>query len=116
MTNSEKAKMQNRLEDLISRVKEIEKLFPGFDNPVMDEIHLEFTREAQAIQQKLAEKREYLFNFKGGGWNSEYAHTMEEAVQIAKLQFQGRKGFDIDEKSFRVSTPTDIQNLLSFCY
>jgi hypothetical protein len=116
MKNSEKQKLEIRLEQLISRVKEIEKLFPNFDNSTMDEIHLETAREAQSIQKQLSTKREYLFNFIGSGWNSEYAFTEEQAIEQAIEKYGNpdtQNSLRVDIKSFRVSTPSDYQNLLS---
>jgi hypothetical protein len=121
MKNAEKAKLENRLAQLTSRVKDIEKMFPHFDNPTMDDIHKECTQEAQSIQKLLAERREYLFNFKGGGWNSEYAFTEEQAIEQAIEKYgmpneHGREGLNVDVSTFRVSTPSDYQNLLSLFY
>ena len=119
MKNAEKAKLENRLAQLTSRVKDIEKMFPHFDNPTMDDIHKECTQEAQSIQKLLAERREYLFNFKGGGWNSEYAFTEEQAIEQAIEKYEGPGKINsnlIDTKTFRVSTPSDYQNLLSLFY
>jgi hypothetical protein len=109
MTNAQKAQLENRLMLLIQRQSELERLFPNFDNLVMDTIHEETSKEAQAIQKQLATRREFLFNFMGGGWNSEYAHTLEEAQQLATEKYQS----EVDLKSFRVSTPADYNNLLS---
>jgi hypothetical protein len=55
---------------------------------------------------------EFLFNFIGGGWNSEYAHTLEEAQSIAVGKYTNQ----VDLNSFRVSTPADYNNLLSLFY
>jgi hypothetical protein len=115
MTNEEYNRLEKRLQQLVSRVKEIEKLFPNFDNPTMDVIHKEYTKEAQAIQEQLTTKREYLYNFEGGGWNSEYAYTKELAIRQANERWQ-TTGMQADPTTFRVSTPSDYQNLLSLFY
>jgi hypothetical protein len=111
MTNLEYNKLESRLEELTSRVKEIENLFPHFDNPTMDAIHRESSQEAQAIQKQLSTKREYLYNFVSGGWNSEYAFTRELAIAQANERWGG--SMEADPNTFRVSTPTDYANLLS---
>ena len=120
MKNTEKQKLEIRLEQLISRVKEIERIFPNFDNSTMDEIHRESSQEAQSIQKQLNTRREYLFNFIGSGWNSEYAFTEEQAIEQAIEKYgqpsEDHKVLNIDIKSFRVSTPSDHQNLLSMFY
>ena len=62
------------------------------------------------------QKKEYLYNFIGGGWNSEFAKTKRGAIAQAKKRWADSKGLDIDLTSFRVSTPSDYQNLMSLFY
>ena len=62
------------------------------------------------------QKKEYLYNFIGGGWNSELAKTKRGAIAQAKKRWADNKGLDIDVTSFRVSTPSDYQNLMSLFY
>jgi hypothetical protein len=61
-------------------------------------------------------KKEYLYNFIGGGWNSEFAKTKKGAIKAAKARWNGDDRLTVDEKSFRISTPSDYQNLLSLFY
>ena len=71
------------------------------------------------LEKATSAKYEFLFNFEGGGWNSEYAHTKEEAMELAKAKYSTAdyKGTCVpDMKSFRVSTPADYNNLLSLFY
>jgi hypothetical protein len=60
--------------------------------------------------------KEYLYNFVGGGWNSEFAKTKKGAIKAAKARWGTDNRLIVDEKSFRVSTPSDYQNLLSLFY
>jgi hypothetical protein len=60
--------------------------------------------------------KEYLYNFVGGGWNSEFAKTKKGAIKTAKARWGTDNRLVVDEKSFRVSTPSDYQNLLSLFY
>jgi hypothetical protein len=60
--------------------------------------------------------KEYLYNFVGGGWNSEFAKTKKGAIKAAKVRWGTDNRLVVDEKSFRVSTPSDYQNLLSLFY
>lgn len=60
--------------------------------------------------------KEYLYNFVGGGWNSEYAKTKRGAISQAKKRWKDSPDLVIDEKSFRVSTPEDYNNCLSLFY
>ena len=55
--------------------------------------------------------QEYLYNFKSGGWNSEYATNIEEAIIQAKKRWSNPD--DVDETSFRVSTNEDYQRCMS---
>jgi hypothetical protein len=71
------------------------------------------------LEKATSARYEFLFNFEGGGWNSEYAHTKEEAMELAKAKYStdDYKGTCVpDMKSFRVSTPADYNNLLSLFY
>ena len=71
------------------------------------------------LEKATSTKYEFLFNFIGGGWNSEYAHTLEEAQELAKAKYstEDYKGTCVpDMKTFRVSTPADYNNLLSLFY
>lgn len=71
------------------------------------------------LEKATSAKYEFLFNFEGGGWNSEYAHTKEEAMELAKAKYstEDYKGTCVpDMTTFRVSTPADYNNLLSLFY
>jgi len=58
-------------------------------------------------------KKEYLFNFVGGGWNSEFAITRRSAIAQAKKRYKGNSECVVDEKSFRLSTPKDYKMCMS---
>ena len=62
------------------------------------------------------ENKEYLYNFVGGGWNSEFAKTKRGAIAQAKKRWAGNSNLQVIETSFRVSTPRDYQNLMSLFY
>jgi hypothetical protein len=62
------------------------------------------------------EKKEYLFNFVGGGWNSEFAKTRRGAIAQAKKRFKGNSVCVVDEKSFRLSTLKDYNMCMSLFY
>ena len=57
-------------------------------------------------------KKEYLFNFVGGGWNSVFAKTLKGAISEAKKSYKNSKCV-IDEKSFRISTEADYRANMS---
>ena len=62
------------------------------------------------------QKKEYLYNFVGGGWNSEWAKTKRGAIARAKKRWAGEAHLIVDPKSFRISTPRDYQACLSLFY
>jgi len=70
-------------------------------------------------------KKEYLFHFVGGGWNSVFAKDKAEAIKKAKDLYEWggyksdgefsmdiKSGLKVDDKSFRVSTKEDYDNLM----
>ena len=73
--------------------------------------------EIALLEKTLATKWEFLFNFKSGGWNSEIAFTKEEAIEQAIANYghpsEDHKVLNIDVTSFRVSSPSDRNNLMS---
>ena len=113
MTNEEKIKLEQRASTLTTR---FEALMVMEQTPIIQDIIAEYMAEVDRIHAQTTVKREYLYNFKSGGWNSEYALTTEQAIAQAKERFNTNDGLDIDEKSFRVSTPADYQNCLSLFY
>lgn len=60
--------------------------------------------------------KEYLYNFVGGGWNSEFAKTRRGAISQAKKRWKDSPNLVVDEESFRVSTPEDYNSCLSLFY
>jgi hypothetical protein len=60
--------------------------------------------------------KEYLYNFVGGGWNSEFAKTKRSAIAQAKKRWAESANLIVDEKSFRISTPADYQANMSLFY
>ena len=75
--------------------------------------------EIAAIEKQLATKWEFLFNFIGGGWNSEIAFTEEDAIEQALFKYghpDTQSSLRVDVSSFRVSTPSDYNAQLSSFY
>lgn len=55
-------------------------------------------------------RKEYLYNFVGGGWNYEFATTKRGAIKAAKTRWESEtitSQLVVDEKSFRVSTSSE---------
>ena len=80
----------------------------------------ESQREVESIEKVLATRQEFLFNFKGGGWNSEMAFTREEAIEQAIEKYgtpsEDHKILNIDIATFRVATTSEMAGLLSLFY
>ena len=94
------------------------KLSTVMENEIIEQI-TENQDIINRLEKSTSAKYTFLFNFESGGWNSEYAHTKEEAIELAKDKYNTKdyKGTCIpDITSFRVSTPTDYNNLLSLFY
>jgi predicted HNH restriction endonuclease len=123
MKKDERNKMLQRYTDLLNRVDTLQfilKNVEGYEEGDLVAIIQETEAELAKIKNLKDNKRQYLFNFKSGGWNSEFAFTEEEALQqaIEKYGKPNASGgvLNIDERSFRVSTPTDYQSLMSSFY
>jgi hypothetical protein len=58
--------------------------------------------------------QEYYYNFKSGGFNSEYATSLEEAIIQAKNRWSDSD--DVDETSFRILTEDEEKNLMNNFY
>jgi len=75
--------------------------------------------EIASIERTLATSLLFLFNFIGGGWNSEVAYTKEDAIEQALFKYghpNTQTSLRVDVDSFRVSTPTDYKNQMSTFY
>ncbi len=56
---------------------------------------------------------EWVFNFKGGGWNSVFAKTKKSAIKIAKERYPKHSKLEPNENTFKVPTKEEHDNLLS---
>jgi len=122
MTQAQRDLAVRRLESLKLRLNALDgmlatQLSSPFYRTQCDQIYEEAKTEIDALEKQLSTKLEFLFNFKGGGWNSEIAFTKEEAIEQAIENYgvpEDGKILNIDITTFRVSTPDDRRNLLSF--
>ena len=121
MTQAQRDLAMRRLESLKIRLSALDgmlatQLSSPFYRTQCDQIYEEAKTEIDALEKQLSTKLEFIFNFKGGGWNSEVAFTKEEAIEQAIENYgvpEDGKILNIDITSFRVSTPDDRRNLLS---
>jgi len=105
MKQVERTQLVNRnrlLNERHSRLCEMYHDDYSADNDILLEVINETHEESKRIEKALSTIREYLYNFKSGGWNSEFAFTTEEAIQQAKTRWSDSDGLTIDESSFRV--------------
>ena len=75
--------------------------------------------EIMTLERTLATSLEFLFNFKGGGWNSEVAYTKEDAIEQALFKYghpDTQAICRVDTSTFRVSTPSDFDALMRGFY
>jgi len=77
------------------------------------EVVADVTKGIREAITYLEKRKEWNFNWIGGGWNSEYAHTREEAYNQA-LDITDTLVPDLD--TFRVATEADTKSLLSLFY
>jgi hypothetical protein len=124
MTEAKRKSALERIVTLTRRNDELDSLIKHYEPSTdMEEMLLEIVAENTTHIQELikaTDKRyEFLFNFKGGGWNSEYAFTIEEAKALATEKYNGPEYTGtciVDMNTFRVSTPSDHANLMSMFY
>lgn len=83
----------------------IERAAANVNKVVLTTIKNDFVKEKEYLDSK----KEWLFNFVEGGWNSVYAKDKEEAISIAAEEFGDTK-CKVDIKTFRISTKEDYNN------
>ena len=111
MTSAERKKLISRVAELNFRIASLQRLE---NDSVIEDIIKEYNNEITRLNKSINERREYLYNFIGGGWNSEWAYTVEEAIEQAQNRWAADSPkLRVDAESFRVSTPSDYSSLLS---
>ena len=122
MTREQRDAAKQRVVALSSRLDAIQTLTENMSDQGGIEIANiinETKAEIDALTKRIATKWEFLFNFKGGGWNSEVAFTKEDAIEQALFNYghpDTQLHLRVDTSTFRVSTPTDYKNQLSSFY
>ena len=122
MTREQRDAAKQRVVALSSRLDAIQTLTENMSDQGGIEIANiinETTAEIDALTKRIATKWEFLFNFKGGGWNSEVAFTKEDAIEQALFNYghpDTQEHLRVDTSTFRVSTPSDYKNQLSSFY
>ena len=124
MKKDERNKMLQRYTDLLNREDSLIALLATASMGAImfteiSNIFKETQSELLQLKDLKDNKIEFLFNFKSGGWNSEWAFYEEQAIRQAIEKYEGPGKINpclIDTKSFRVSTPVDHNALLSNFY
>ena len=122
MTREQRDAAKQRVVALSSRLDAIQTLTENMSDKGGIEIANiinETKAEIDALAKQIATKWEFLFNFKGGGWNSEVAFTKEDAIEQALFNYghpDTQEHLRVDVSTFRVSTPSDYKNQLSSFY
>ena len=122
MTREQRDAAKQRVVALSSRLDAIQTLTENMSDKGGIEIANiinETKAEIDALAKQIATKWEFLFNFKGGGWNSEVAFTREDAIEQALFNYghpDTQAMLRVDTSTFRVSTPSDYNNQLSSFY
>ena len=122
MTREQRDAAKQRVVALSSRLDAIQTLKENMSDQGGIEIANiinETKAEIDALTKQIATKWEFLFNFKGGGWNSEVAFTREDAIEQALFNYghpDTQEILKVDTSTFRVSTPSDYKNQLSSFY
>ena len=122
MTREQRDAAKQRVVALSSRLDAIQTLTENMSDQGGIEIANiinETKAEIDALTKRIATKWEFLFNFKGGGWNSEVAFTKEDAIEQALFNYghpDTQEHLRVDVSSFRVSTPSDYNAQLSSFY
>lgn len=65
------------------------------------------------IVRRGSENLEWTFNFTSGGWNSIFAKTKKEAIEKAEEKYYNEPKLTVDPKTFRLSTPSETNQLMS---
>lgn len=113
---------------LSAQIKSLETIINTI--PVHKETLQPIVNEKLALLDMVAKMKSWNFNFVGGGWNSVSARTKEEAIEIAKEQYNETEQryhckengggaiplMKVNEKTFRVATEADTNACLSLFY
>lgn len=120
MTNAQAQAAQNRILVLEDRIQSFNSNITRYRIEVGSSLFTtisttitEFELEVHSLRESLNTRREWLFNFVGGGWNQVHAYTLEEAIETAHQEYSG---MDIQDGSFRISTPQDYKTQMSSFY
>jgi len=61
-------------------------------------------------------RKEYIFNFESGGWNTVYAKTLKGAIKEAIKKYEYSDVLNPDPSTFRLATQKDLDSLMRLFY
>jgi flavorubredoxin len=113
MTNSERTNLIERSKVLNIRINDLTRLLPS---PSVQDIMNEYAEEINRLDKLVYSKREYMYNFQSGGWNTEIAYTVEEAIEQAKARWVNSPNLEINEKTFHVTDEKELRSAMAMFY
>jgi len=125
MKKSERNQLLQRYTDLLNRLDDLNLIKENTTSLFGEDLQAQILSLISETEIEIGhiqlhkKKKEYLFNFIGGGWNSEMAYYEEEAIEQALFKYghpDTQEHLRVDVNSFRVSTPSDYQAQLSNFY
>ena len=125
MKKTERNQLLQRYTDLLNRLDDLNLIRENTTSLFGPELQAQIVSligetetEIETIKER-KKKKEYLFNFIGGGWNSEMAYYEEEAIEQALFKYghpDTQESLRVDTTTFRLSTPKDYNQQLSNFY
>ena len=125
MKKQERNKLLQRYTDLLNRLDDLNLIRENTTSLFGPELQAQIISLISETEIEIGHikenkrKKEYLFNFIGGGWNSEMAYYEEEAIEQAIFKYghpNTQESLRVDVSTFRVSTPSDYNAQLSSFY
>ena len=61
-------------------------------------------------------RKQYMFTFEGGGWNTVWAKTLKGAIKAAKNEYKDSPTLNPIPSSVHLATEQGLQNAMSLFY
>ena len=65
---------------------------------------------------KVFVRKQYMFSFVGGGWNTVWAKTRKGAIKAALAEYKDSDTLNVDVDSVHLATERGLQNAMSLFY
>lgn len=101
--------------EAVSLISLINNRIEGMDLSIKEVKGLEELKK-KVKANLIPERQEFLYNFKSGGCNSEYASTKDEAYMLAVKRWKDSATLIVDEKSVRSSSDQEHDALMNNFY